>query len=112
MKFFTTRLLEARVRAGFASQSHAARELNLPQQTYGNYESGRSFPKEDILLKIAVTFGVSIDWLLGLDTPERQNASMANSVRIKTEAMKKHASTVLEKAGELIKSLEDLEKAT
>jgi len=112
MSFFSTRLLEARLQAGFASQSQAARELDIPQQTYGNYESGRSFPKEDILLKIAVTFGVSIDWLLGLDTPEQKDAALANGVRIKAANIRAHAATVLKKAGELLKSLEELERAT
>jgi len=112
MNFFSTRLLEARLQAGFTSQLQAARELDIPQQTYGNYESGRSFPKEDILLKIAVTFGVSIDWLLGLDSPKNKDAALSRGVRNKTAAIKKHASTVLEKAGELMKSLEELERAT
>ena len=76
MKNFSQLIQEARIKAGYGSQVEAAKTLGLPQRTYAHYESGRSFPKEDLFRQICVKFGVSADWLLGL-----QDATFEQEIR-------------------------------
>lgn len=66
MEIFSSRLRETR---GSASQKAFAAQLGLSQQTYCHYEKGDREPGLDVLQRIGVVCGVSIDWLLGL--PER-----------------------------------------
>ena len=71
--------------AGYDSQIKAADALGLPQRTYAHYETGRSFPKVELLRKISLEFGVEIDWLLSLKTPtfeqeiRQRNIAMENT---------------------------------
>ncbi len=58
------RLRDARVGAGFASASDAARALGVGVSTYLGHENGhRGFTVEDAT-RYAKRFGVSLDWLL------------------------------------------------
>lgn len=104
--FFSTQLLEARKRAAFNSQEEAAKALGIPQQTYGNYESGRSFPKEEMLRTIGVVFGVSVDTLLGLTDACAQQTPSVNQ-RIKM--LKKEAQAASESIETLLASISKLE---
>ena len=80
--------------------------MGIPQQTYGNYESGRSFPKEEILRKIGVVFGVSIDSLLGLtDACPQQTPSVNQRVKM----LKKDAQAASESIENLLASISKLE---
>jgi hypothetical protein len=63
---FSTRLREARERAGYANHDAVAKQLGLTREGYGRLERGRVMPRADVLLRVARTFGVSVDWLLGL----------------------------------------------
>lgn len=47
----------------FASMADIARQLGVPHATVRNYFSGR-MPAPDVLIKIANTTGVSLNWLL------------------------------------------------
>lgn len=47
------------------SQSEMAKYLNVVTDTYRNYETGRTEPTLDTLIKIADILDVSIDELLG-----------------------------------------------
>ena len=47
------------------SQVEFAKKLNLSKQTISNYETGARQPGLDIILKIADTFDISTDYLLG-----------------------------------------------
>lgn len=58
------RLRDLRLDKNFTQKSFAAL-LNLTQQTYSDYETGRTNPDLDTLTKIADFLGVSIDYLLG-----------------------------------------------
>ena len=110
MKKFADRLCRARKSAGYSSQEDFAKALEIPQQTYGNYESGRSFPKEDILCKIGVTLNVSIDSLLGIGdfqlTP-KQEKSLSEKIR----ALKKDAAETSTNIERLLNSIQKLEGA-
>ena len=50
------------------SQIEISQKLKIPQQTYCNYEIGRSEPNINTLIKMADFFNVSIDELVGRET--------------------------------------------
>lgn len=55
------------------TQKQMAQELNCSQQVYSNYELGQRDVPTDILIKLALFFDVSVDYILGIsDTPRRQ----------------------------------------
>ncbi len=60
-KEFVKRLREIR---GERSQRQFAKEIGVFQQNMNRYELHGVTPSTDILMKIAVTQGVSLDWLL------------------------------------------------
>lgn len=74
MKVFCDRLKELR---GATSQKAFASLLKLNQQTYQRYESGVREPDLETLHLIGVSFGVSIDWLLGLSDARDGSAKPA-----------------------------------
>lgn len=51
------------------TQHEVALHLGLSQQAYANYENGKRQPDYEILLKLSDFFGVSVDYLLGKDSP-------------------------------------------
>lgn len=56
-----------RANAGL-NQRDMAQKLNIAKATYAHYESGRSEPSIDTLIKLADYFNCSIDYLLGHET--------------------------------------------
>jgi len=67
MKIFALRLKEARMYAGL-TQKEMAKELEIPLDTYRNYESIGSRncePDIEMLVKIADVLKVSLDYLTG-----------------------------------------------
>lgn len=61
---FTQKLKQARKNIGF-TQKEVCKELDIPQSTLANYETGRTQPDLETLAKLADFYEVSIDWLLG-----------------------------------------------
>lgn len=57
-------LKEARNEKGL-SQKDVAKYINLTQQTYSDYETGRTNPDIETLIKIADLLNISVDYLLG-----------------------------------------------
>lgn len=47
------------------SQLELAKRLNVSNTTLSQYESGQRIPSDDIKIKIATFFNVSVDYLLG-----------------------------------------------
>lgn len=47
------------------SQAHLARQIGVVQSTVGMWESGKSTPEYNTLIKIADYFGVGVDYLTG-----------------------------------------------
>ena len=48
------------------SQKQVAEKLNISQQTYSDYENGKTEPATDTLIKISKLYNVSLDYLLGV----------------------------------------------
>lgn len=66
---FATNLLNLRKKHKM-SQGKLAALIGVSQTAIANYESGSRFPNQEILLKIADAFNVSIDFLFGRATVE------------------------------------------
>lgn len=64
---FPERLKEAR-KAKDLTQKEMASRLCLSQQAYAKYEVGTAKPNSDTLTQIAEILGVSVDYLLAVDT--------------------------------------------
>lgn len=60
------RILEMRLRLGW-SQVELAKKLDVAKQTVSNWENGNIQPSIEMLLRLARLFGVTTDYLLGLD---------------------------------------------
>lgn len=48
----------------FQNQSEMAAAFNISKQTISDYERGRTFPKTDILEKLATEYNVNLNWLI------------------------------------------------
>ncbi len=57
------------------TQANVASALKIGRSTYTKYESGKSKPVSEMLIKIADYFGVSVDYLLGLSNIQNFNES-------------------------------------
>ena len=75
---FPSQLRELRKEKGI-SQEILARDLGVSKSTIGLYETGDTLPDAQTLHDLAVYFGVSADWLLGLS---RARAADANVRRV------------------------------
>lgn len=67
-QFFKTlgaRIAQLRKEAGLSQQAMAD-ALEIPQQTYANYEVARARPPVSLLPELAQLLGISVDDLLGL----------------------------------------------
>lgn len=64
MKVFQERLKELRKQNGL-TQQQLAEILHISQPSYIRYEAGTAEPTQENLIKIADTFDVSVDYLLG-----------------------------------------------
>ncbi len=51
------------------TQVEVAKATNIPQNTYSNYETGKTFPDAENLKKLAQYFHTTIDNLVGYETP-------------------------------------------
>lgn len=65
---FSKNLRELRTSLGF-SQAEAAEGVGLAPETYGRLERGSVLPRVGTLIRLALLFNVSTDYLLGLPAP-------------------------------------------
>lgn len=54
------------------TQTQVATVLEIPQTSYSRYEVGQFIPRADDIVKLATTFGVTTDYLLGLTCSPRK----------------------------------------
>lgn len=66
MKIFSKRLRAARI-AKNLSQEQIATMLNIKQQSYTRYETGKGEPSLDMLVEICKILDESPEYLLGMD---------------------------------------------
>lgn len=66
MSIFATRLRELRIEKGL-SMKQLAKALNTTDAAISNWENGINEPKISYLKSIALYFGVTSDYLLGLE---------------------------------------------
>lgn len=71
------------------TQEEMSVTLNVVQQTVQKWECGNNIPRKSTLLKIANTFNVTTDWLLGLESKKPASS------------LKKEETDLLEKYWEL-----------
>ncbi len=72
---FDKRLLRLREARGL-SVAEAAKALDLVPRTYTSYEKNEREPNAEVLIKIALYFGVSTDYLLGVPAKEKTLSSV------------------------------------
>ena len=61
------------------TQQQVANDLNIVQQKYQQYESGKHQPDHEMLLELANYFNVSVDYLLGR-TEIKDNQNINNKI--------------------------------
>lgn len=86
---FSNRIKELRVSIGL-NQVDFAKKLNVTKQSVSNWENGNIQPSIDMLIKIATTFSVSADYLLGLDS--RSTIDVSNL----TDVQKSHIQLIID----------------
>lgn len=109
MNTFGNNLKMLRIEHGW-TQTELAKLLNVAKGTVSNWENENRFPDKDMLNKIADTFKVSMDYLLGRTTEEKLTIATPN---ITKKDIKDH-NTFMEDAKALFMNgdvdEEDLEK--
>ncbi len=65
------------------TQQEVAEKLNISQRTYSDYETDKTEPTMEVLLRIAKLFNVSVDELLGRDelTQEERAAGARETIK-------------------------------
>lgn len=64
------------------TQTEAANALNISPNTYRNYEQGTREPNNDTLIKLAKFYGVTTDYLLGIEPAPNQLANLNVNIKI------------------------------
>ena len=74
------RINELRTARGW-SQVDLAKRLGITKQTVSNWENDNILPSIEMLIRLSETFGVSTDYILGLDdTPRLDIKGLPDSV--------------------------------
>lgn len=98
---FDDRIKKLRKARGI-TQAQAAKDLDLPQKTYCNYERDEREPNSTVLVKLALYYGVTVDYLLGfMPKNEESPPLIGNDERKAFEKRLESLST---------KSLEEIDK--
>ncbi|MBY0126149.1 helix-turn-helix domain-containing protein [Bacillus subtilis] len=87
------RLKEARLKAGYKSQTEAAKKLGISSQVLSNYEGGRRDPDTQTLKALAELYNVSADYLLG--TEKKKLSKLDESINEAIEELKKEETLLL-----------------
>ena len=77
---FGERFKELRLSLGY-NQVEMAKKLSVSKQSVSNWENNNILPSLDMLIRIANTFHISADYLLGLDA-RTLNVSGLNNAQI------------------------------
>lgn len=66
------RIKEVRVKCGLTQEALAA-QMGIAKTTLTGYEKGNRGPKSDMLMKIALICGTSVDYLVGVEDAGRED---------------------------------------
>lgn len=69
------RFKEQRLSAGYKTQADLAKVLFVNQTAVSQWERGVTTPSPSILLKLSQMYGVSTDYLLGNETPQKEKTA-------------------------------------
>ncbi len=101
---FHSKMIKLRKIKGFTQETFAA-EVGVSRQSVYKWESGQSYPEVEKLLKVARTFGVTVDDMLNDDMEVGRNGEMmtkadylAEEERLAKEAEEKRARRAAAKA--------------
>ena len=101
---FHSKMIKLRKHKGFTQETFAA-EVGVSRQSVYKWESGQSYPEVEKLLKVARTFGVTVDDMLNDEMEVGRNGEMmpladylAEEERLKKEAEEKRARRAAAKA--------------
>lgn len=101
------RIAEMRRRVGW-SQAELAGKLNIAQNTISQYENGNREPPSRVVLQLADLFGVSPNYLLGEEEPEKRMDMLLTSVtKIVEESDVAKVNSLLNKGWRIILVRED-----
>lgn len=87
-KIFAVRFKSIRTQKGF-TQLEMAEFLDCSQQTINVWESGQHTPKIAMLIKIADSFSVSVDWLLGRKEPVKVITEIPQDAKVIVDLYRK-----------------------
>lgn len=90
------------------SQKQIAEKLCISQQTYSDYENGKTEPTPDTLIKISKIYNVSVDYLLGvvddlgapIITPEEYASGLRATKKVSITPIEEDMLEVFRKIGE------------
>lgn len=99
---FNDRLKRLRESRGL-TQKEISLKLEMPQRTYSSYENNEREPNSEILKKMSFFFGVTVDYLLGIENTNNNQLSSAENLHIQKYR------TLDEYGKEAIDSLLDIE---
>lgn len=71
-------------------QKDIADIFNIEQATVSNWENGKRIPDSEMLIKLANYFEVSVDYLLGNDTPFTANEEELKEIEVLKNLLKKN----------------------
>lgn len=77
MDILQQRLIGLRQKEGLY-QRDVADQLHIDRSTYSYYEWGKTNPPLDILIKLARFYGITTDYLLGLNEAERRTKEVVH----------------------------------
>lgn len=77
---FGERIAEQRKKLGL-SQEELAEKLNISQKSISKYERGSRRPSYEVLVSMAALFGVTTDYLLGVDGGEKDMKNRVKELR-------------------------------
>lgn len=100
------RLVEIREKNGY-TRKRLAEELGRPYRTVTNYESGDREPGHEYIIEIAKKFGVTTDYILGIEDTKNSPSTAEAAPGDKVEKIFDELNDLLVSAG-LIRDGEDI----
>ena len=79
-KAMTAQVLQELRKAKKMSQKEVAAHLNIPATTYNTYESGRTEPPIEILVRLSYLYGMSVDFIVQRDRTYRTADDLSRQI--------------------------------